>query len=56
LAELEAQKLTTISAQLMILHAAGLVKRRREAKNIYYALSHPRVLRLVENAISGLRR
>jgi DNA-binding transcriptional ArsR family regulator len=53
LAQLEGGKLTTISARLKTLHAAGLVKRRREAKHIYYALSNARVLRLVQNAIDG---
>jgi ArsR family transcriptional regulator, lead/cadmium/zinc/bismuth-responsive transcriptional repressor len=51
LAKLEDEKLTTISARLKTLHAAGLVKRRREAKHIYYMLSDARVLRLVQNAI-----
>ena len=51
LAELEGEKLSTISARLQNLHAAGLVKRRREAKHIYYALSDTHVLRLVQNAL-----
>jgi DNA-binding transcriptional ArsR family regulator len=51
LAELEDEKLTTVSARLKTLHAAGLVKRRREAKHIYYALSDTHVLRLVQNAL-----
>ena len=51
LAELEREKLTTISARLKTLHTAGLVKRRREAKHIYYALSDTHVLRLVQNAL-----
>jgi ArsR family transcriptional regulator len=51
LAELEDEKLTTVSARLKTLHAAGLVKRRREAKHIYYALSDTHVLRLVRNAL-----
>jgi ArsR family transcriptional regulator, lead/cadmium/zinc/bismuth-responsive transcriptional repressor len=51
LAELEDEKLTTISARLKTLHAAGLIKRRRQAKHIYYALSDTHVLRLVQNAL-----
>lgn len=51
LAELEEEKLTTISARLKILYAAGLVKRRREAKHIYYALSDSHVMGLVQNAL-----
>jgi DNA-binding transcriptional ArsR family regulator len=51
LADLEGEKLTTISARLKTLHAAGLVKRRRESKHIYYALSDTHVLRLVQNAL-----
>ena len=51
LAELEAEKLTTISARLKTLHAAALVKRRREGKHIYYALSDSHVLGLVQNAL-----
>ena len=51
LVELEGEKLSTISARLKTLHAAGLVKRRREAKHIYYALSDSHVLGLVENAL-----
>lgn len=51
LAKLEEEKLTTISARLKTLHGAGLVKRRREAKHIYYALSDTHVLGLVRNAL-----
>src|SRR5438309_5673992 len=39
LAELEDEKLSTISARLKMLHAVRLVRRRREAKHIFYALS-----------------
>jgi ArsR family transcriptional regulator len=56
LAELEGEKLTTISARLKTLHSAGLVKRHREAKHMYYAISNTRVLRLVQNAMTHLRR
>lgn len=51
LAELEGDKLTTVSARLQTLHAVRLVKRRREAKHIFYALSDDHVLQLVRSAI-----
>jgi ArsR family transcriptional regulator len=51
LADLENEKLTTISARLQMLHEARLVKRRREAKHIYYALLDTHVLRLVQSAM-----
>jgi ArsR family transcriptional regulator len=54
LAELDGEKLTTISARLKTLYEAGLVRRRREAKHIYYALSNARVLRLVRTAMEGM--
>jgi ArsR family transcriptional regulator, lead/cadmium/zinc/bismuth-responsive transcriptional repressor len=45
------EKLTTVSARLKALHDVRLVKRRREAKHIYYSLSDTHVLRLVESAM-----
>jgi ArsR family transcriptional regulator, lead/cadmium/zinc/bismuth-responsive transcriptional repressor len=51
LAECEGEKITTVSARLKTLHAARLVKRRREAKHIYYTLADEHVLPLVRNAI-----
>ena len=51
LAELEDEKLTTVSARLKTLHDVRLVKRRREAKHIYYSLSDAHVLGLVESAM-----
>jgi DNA-binding transcriptional ArsR family regulator len=51
LAELEDEKLTTVSARLKTLYAVRLVKRRREAKHIFYALSDSHVLQLVQSAI-----
>jgi len=51
LAQLEDEKVSTVSARLKALHGAGLVNRRREAKHIYYALSDTHVLRLVQNAL-----
>jgi len=51
LAELENEKLTTVSARLRTLHEVRLVKRRRAAKHIYYALWDRHVLRLVQSAM-----
>jgi ArsR family transcriptional regulator len=51
LAELENEKMTTVSARLQMLHDVRLVKRRREAKHVYYALSDTHVLRLVQTAM-----
>lgn len=51
LADLEDEKLTTVSARLQILHEVRLVKRRREAKHVYYTLSDAHVQRLVQSAI-----
>jgi ArsR family transcriptional regulator, lead/cadmium/zinc/bismuth-responsive transcriptional repressor len=51
LAELEKEKLSTVSARLKMLHAVRLVRRRREAKHIFYALSDEHVLHLMQSAI-----
>ena len=51
LAEDEGEKITTVSARLKILSVARLVRRRREAKHIFYALADEHVLPLVRNAI-----
>jgi ArsR family transcriptional regulator, lead/cadmium/zinc/bismuth-responsive transcriptional repressor len=51
LAELENEKLSTISARLKSLRAVRLVKRRRAAKHIFYALTDIHVLRLMQSAI-----
>jgi ArsR family transcriptional regulator, lead/cadmium/zinc/bismuth-responsive transcriptional repressor len=51
LAEEEGEKITTVSARLKALHAARLVKRRREAKHVFYTLADEHVLPLVHNAI-----
>ena len=51
LAELEDEKITTVSARLKTLHAVRLVKRRREAKHVYYALWDDHVLKLVNGAV-----
>jgi len=51
LAGMEDEKLTTVSARLRTLYEARLVKRRREAKHVYYALSDTHVLLLVQSAM-----
>ncbi|MBV8736160.1 MAG: helix-turn-helix transcriptional regulator [Alphaproteobacteria bacterium] len=51
IAKEEDEKITTVSARLRTLHAARLVKRRREAKHVFYALADDHVLRLIHNAI-----
>lgn len=51
LAEEEREKITTVSARLKTLYAARLVKRRREAKHVFYTLADEHVFPLVSNAI-----
>lgn len=51
LAALEGDKLTTISARLKALHGARLVRRRRDAKHVFYALADEHVVLLVRSAI-----
>jgi ArsR family transcriptional regulator, lead/cadmium/zinc/bismuth-responsive transcriptional repressor len=51
LADLEQEKLSTVSARLRTLYAVRLVKRRRQAKHIFYALADAHVLDLVRNAM-----
>jgi ArsR family transcriptional regulator, lead/cadmium/zinc/bismuth-responsive transcriptional repressor len=51
LAQVEGEKLTTVSARLKSLHGVRLVKRRREAKHIFYSLSDTHVLSLIESAL-----
>jgi ArsR family transcriptional regulator len=51
LAEHEGEKITTVSARLKTLYAVRLVKRRREARHVFYALADEHVLPLVHNAI-----
>ena len=51
LAEDEGEKITTVSARLKTLSIVRLVRRRREAKHIFYALADEHVLRLIRNAI-----
>jgi DNA-binding transcriptional ArsR family regulator len=51
LAELEKDKITTVSARLKVLLTARLVKRRREGQTIFYSIADAHVLNLVDNAI-----
>lgn len=51
LAEHEGEKITTVSARLKALYAVRLVRRRREAKHVFYSLADEHVLPLVRNAI-----
>lgn len=52
LAELEGDKVGTVSARLKVLLQARLVKRRREAKTMVYSIADEHVITLVENAIA----
>jgi ArsR family transcriptional regulator, lead/cadmium/zinc/bismuth-responsive transcriptional repressor len=45
------EKITTVSARLKTLSVVRLVRRRREAKHVFYALADEHVLQLVRNAI-----
>jgi ArsR family transcriptional regulator len=47
----EGEKITTMSARLKTLSVVRLVKRRREAKQVFYALADKHVLPLVRNEI-----
>lgn len=51
LAELNGEKIATVSARLKVLLSARLVKRRRAGQNIYYAITDAHVLNLVRNAV-----
>src|ERR1700746_3386396 len=51
LAEAEGEKITTVSARLKALYAVRLVKRRREAKHVFYALADEHVVPMIRNAI-----
>jgi len=52
LAQLEGDKLTTVSARLKSLLAVRLVTRRRDAKHVFYAIADEHVLKLVESAVA----
>ena len=47
----EGEKITTVSAPLKTLFAVGLVKRRHEAKHVFYALADEHLLPMPRNAI-----
>ena len=51
IAELEREKITTISARLKVLSSARLLKRRRDGQTIFYSIADAHVLNLVDNAI-----
>jgi DNA-binding transcriptional ArsR family regulator len=51
LADIEAEKIGTVSARLKVLLTARLVKRRREGQNAIYSIADHHVLALVENSI-----
>jgi ArsR family transcriptional regulator, lead/cadmium/zinc/bismuth-responsive transcriptional repressor len=51
LAEDEGEKITTVSARLKTLFAVRLVRRRREAKHVFYALADEHLLPMLRNAI-----
>ena len=51
LADLEGEKLTTVSARLKSLSAVRLVVRRRDAKHIFYSLADDHVLSLIRSAV-----
>ena len=52
LAELENEKMQTMSARLQVLLAARLVKRRRAGQTALYAIADAHVLNLVDNALA----
>ena len=47
----EGEKITTVSARLKTLFTARLVKRRREAKHVFYALADDHLPPMLDNAI-----
>lgn len=51
LAETTGERVSTVSHRLRLLRAEGLVKRRREGRHIYYALTDRHVVELIENAL-----
>lgn len=60
IAEATGSAMTTVSQRLKALHAAGLVRRRREARNVYYALADEHVVELIRSTLThageGTRR
>lgn len=51
IAEIEQEKITTVSARLKVLLTARLLKRRRDGQTILYSVADMHVLNLVNNAI-----
>lgn len=51
IAEVEGEKIATVSARLKQLHAARLVQKRREAKHIYYALADDHVVQILRDIL-----
>lgn len=51
LAAAQAEKVSTVSARLQVLHAARLVSRTRQGKSILYQLADDHVLALVDSAV-----
>lgn len=52
LAEIEGDKLGTVSARLKVLLQARLLKRRREGRTVIYTIADDHVLHLIENAVA----
>lgn len=52
LVALEKAPASSVSARLKILHSADLVRRRREAKHVFYALADEHVRVLLHNILS----
>jgi len=52
LAELEKERITTMSARLKVLLTARLLTRRRVGQTIIYTLADTHVLNLVDNAVA----
>ncbi|WP_235677237.1 ArsR/SmtB family transcription factor [Rhodopseudomonas palustris] len=52
LAELAQEQLTTVSARLKSLYAARLVKRRRQAKHVFYSIADDHVLQMIRGAVA----
>jgi ArsR family transcriptional regulator len=51
LAEIEGERIGTVSARLKVLLHARLVRRRREGKTAIYTIADAHVLGLVKNAV-----
>jgi len=51
IADVEDEKIATVSARLKQLHAARLVQKRRDAKHIYYALADDHVVHLLRDIL-----